>query len=320
VAVVGYGSIGRRHFENLGRLGVAGRVVVRRARGANPAFAPPADACVVHDDGEAIRRGLDLAIVSNPTSLHAETARRYLESGVPVLVEKPLAANEPEARGIVELADRLGVPAGVAYPLRYHPAYALAQRTITAGHLGRLLDGKAWFESYLPDWHPWEDYRHGYAARNDLGGGVLPTLDHEIDFLLWCLGRPARVQGQRWSSGTLETDVDDTASIDLQFASGLGASIMLSFGRHGRRRGFAFAGSMAALRYSEERGRLERHASERRPADLLWDGSAYDVNQMYIDMLAAALGSVASAAPSPLPIPLRAGLEALVVMNQVRPR
>ena len=53
-----------------------------------------------------------------------------------------------------------------------------------------MLYAKAWFESYLPSWHPWEDYGLSYAARKDLGGGALRTLDHEIDFLELVPGDP----------------------------------------------------------------------------------------------------------------------------------
>ena len=50
-----------------------------------------------------------------------------------------------------------------------------ADRAATAweGIAGRLVSARAQFGQYLPDWHPWEDYRASYSGRADLGGGAL---------------------------------------------------------------------------------------------------------------------------------------------------
>src|SRR5688572_30326857 len=209
--VVGYGSIGRRHAENLLALGIRRLLIVRRATRQNTAFHPPAEVEVVHEAEAAIERGVDLAIICTPTRLHFQAAAPFLAAGMPVLIEKPVAADVAEGRRLQMLAEKHETPCGTAYCMRYHPAYALARATIQQGRLGKVLYAKAWFESWLPDWHPWEDYRQSYAARSDLGGGVLPTLDHEIDFLSWCLGRPHCISGVSHRSGALEMEVDDTA-------------------------------------------------------------------------------------------------------------
>ncbi|MEX2121838.1 MAG: Gfo/Idh/MocA family oxidoreductase [Pirellulales bacterium] len=318
VAVVGYGSIGRRHFDNLGRLGVASRIVVRRPHGANAAFTPPADTRVVHSHREALAEGLDLAIIANPTRLHVMTALEYAEAGVAVLVEKPLAAELSECGRLVELASHSGVPIGMAYCLRYHPAYAAARAAIAQGRVGRLLYGKAWFEDYLPDWHPWEDYRDGYAARLDLGGGVLPTLDHELDFLNWCLGAPASATGCALRSGALDMDAPDVAMLAIRYPGGVAVDAVLSLCRRDRTRGFEFVGSEATLRFRFETGRLELAAGPDRPPELAWHDPAYDLNQMYLGMLADFLEHLVRPRPQP-PVPLAAGIDSLSLIEMALP-
>lgn len=307
VAIVGYGSIGRRHCENLGTLGVARRVVVRRSHAANPAFAPPDDAVVVLSVRESIESGVDLAIVCNPTSLHVPTARQYIAAGVPTLIEKPLSADLSAERFVVD-ADASGVPVGMAYCMRYHPAYALAREYIRQGRLGRIQSVKAWFESYLPDWHPWEDFRQSYAARADLGGGVLPTLDHELDFINWCCGLPASSSTTTSRSGKLDIHVDDTAQVVMCYP-GYTAEIKLGFAEPNRRRGFEFIGAEAVLRFSFEQQRLELSCGGKNA--VLWHEPDFDLNTMYFAMLSDAVEAIA--AGRPLPVPLRAGLEALRV-------
>jgi predicted dehydrogenase len=310
VAVVGYGSIGRRHCANLAQLGVERTVIVRRGEGWNPAFVPPDDAIVFHSVPESIETGIDLAIVCNPTAFHVSVAREYFAADISVLIEKPLSADAAQARRLVADAEASGVPAGMAYCLRYHPAYALAREQVRQGALGDLRTARAWFESYLPDWHPWEDYRQSYAARRELGGGVLPTLDHEIDFICWCLGPPRRSTGVVSRSGALDAEIDDTAKLALDYGDH-SAEIELSIGQRQRRRGFEFVGSKRSLFFSFEEQHLRLFDHANRIEKTLWHLPDYEINQMYLALLNDALNSLA--AGRPLPIPLRAGLDALYV-------
>lgn len=311
VAVVGLGSIGRRHLENLGQLGVGRRIVVRRPHGANPAFASPADAIVVHSNQAAIAEGLDAAIICNPTSDHVTAALEFLAAGVCVLVEKPISHRLAEAERLVAAANRSGVRAAMAYVMRYHPAYRLAADAIEAGRLGELAYAKIWFEAYLPDWHPWEDYRQSYAARRELGGGALPTLDHEIDFLNWRLGTPEMAAGCSGRSGALDMDADDWAMLAIRYSQGVHASGTFSLCRRDRSRGFEFVGRRATLRFRFETARLELLAGDREP-EPLWHGAGYDLNDAYFEMLGDFLGDVLDPRLQQS-APLEAGLHALRV-------
>lgn len=308
VAVVGYGSIGRRHCDNLARLGVGRRVAIRRPSASNPAFVAPDGVLVLHSIEDSIANGIDLAMICNPTSLHMAAARQYLAAGVAVLVEKPLAADLLEAERFTAEAEASSVPTGMAYCLRYHPAYVVAREHLRQGTLGRIRQARAWFESYLPDWHPWEDFRQSYAARSDLGGGVLPTLDHEIDFMLWCLGPPRGSTGIISRSGLLDADIDDTARLSFAY-DGHTAELTLSIGNRRRRRGFEFVGDKASLLFSFEGQHLRWIDHERQTETTLWRKPDYDVNQMYLALLDDTLKALADGAP--FPVPIGSGLEAL---------
>ena len=285
-AIVGFGSIGRRHAENLKKLGMDRLVVVRRLSGRNPAFTPPAGTRVVTSHDEAIAEGLDFAVICSPTRLHVESARPYLAAGIPILMEKPISDEYAGARQLAEEASRRGVPACMAYCMRYHPAYAAARAAIRAGTIGRVLYAKAWFECYLPAWHPWEDYRQSYAARKDLGGGALRTLDHEIDFLNWCLGTPQAVVGSSRRTAALDGDADDHAALLIRYADGADAAVQLSLCRRDRSRGFEFVGEQGTLRYRWEDEKLLAFGADGTSVSVLLDHQGYDINQMYVDLLA----------------------------------
>ena len=145
---------------------------------------------VVANDAEAIAAGIDFAPICNPTRFHVDTAHRYVAASIPVLVEKPISDQCDDAKQLVEDSFRHGTPGCMAYCMRYHPAYAAARQALRAGAIGHVLYTKAWFESYMPLWHPWEDYCAVVCGPQDLGGGACARLIIEIDFLNWCLGTP----------------------------------------------------------------------------------------------------------------------------------
>ena len=84
--------------------------------------------------------------------------------------------------------------------------------------IGKLIAGQIHFGSYLPERHPWEDYRSGYGAQKKLGGGVtLDAMSHHLNALIFMLGQPKKVLGSVSKRSDLEIDVDDTADVLVKF-------------------------------------------------------------------------------------------------------
>jgi predicted dehydrogenase/nucleoside-diphosphate-sugar epimerase len=82
--------------------------------------------------------GVDVAHVLVPPDLHVAVARSLLESGIGVLVEKPLALSSAEGRELQSLADRMGLPLGVNHNNVHHPAFARLLEHVRAGRVGRV--------------------------------------------------------------------------------------------------------------------------------------------------------------------------------------
>ena len=81
----------------------------------------------------------DAAIVSVPTSEHAAVALPLLEAGVPVLVEKPIAAEVEEARALIDAARAAGVALAVGHVERFNPAVRALEERLRDGALGRVF-------------------------------------------------------------------------------------------------------------------------------------------------------------------------------------
>ncbi|MBU2456285.1 MAG: gfo/Idh/MocA family oxidoreductase, partial [Proteobacteria bacterium] len=89
---------------------------------------------------------------------------------------------------------------------------------------------RAEWGEYIPNWHPWEDYRCSYSARKDLGGGAILTLIHPLDYLYWLFGEVKRIHASMRSISSLQTDTDDDlAEITLEFTSGVIGQVHLDY-------------------------------------------------------------------------------------------
>jgi len=120
------------------------------------------------------------------------------------------------------------------------------------------------FGEYLPAWHPWEDYRQGYAARSDLGGGVVLTQCHSLDYLPWLVGRAKSVWGFTGKISDLEVDVEDTAEIGLRFESGALGNLHLDFNQQPPAHRFEIIGTKGTIKWDLSDGatRIYRASAE----------------------------------------------------------
>lgn len=223
--MIGLGSIGQRHARNLRAL--LGEELVLSALRSRRGTAVVTDHLAIGDgdveadcDGgiftdieEALAPGPDLVFVCTPTGLHVPAVRAAVGAGAAVFVEKPLSSSMD---GIAELLEEAGTRqavVAVGCQMRFHPALRRLRDLLAAGAIGRVVHAQVEQGEYLPSFHPYEDYRQSYASRRDLGGGVVLTQIHELDYVQWLFGVPTSVFAVGGRLGDLDIDVEDVASI-----------------------------------------------------------------------------------------------------------
>jgi predicted dehydrogenase len=226
VLVVGLGGIGQRHARNL-----------RATLGADVEILgcdPRRDIPVLSDrlqiePGDTLERKLGLRMFSdlelalgqqpravfvcNPTSQHVPVALRAARAGCALFIEKPLSHEYAQVDELIALVEGRRLNAAVGYQMRFHPCLRRLRALIQEKRVGRIVSVRAEVGEYLPGWHTYEDYRQSYAARRDLGGGVILTQIHELDYLCWLFGLPRSVYAVGGHLSGLEIDVEDTAEI-----------------------------------------------------------------------------------------------------------
>ena len=225
---VGLGAIGQRHLRNVRRLrGDAIDIMAWRARGllnvvTDDLVIEPNVDIVAHYGirlvptlKAALAERPTVTFVCNPSSLHVPVALAALRAGSHVFVEKPLSNNMVGVKALVAEACRSGQVCYVGYQLRFHPAICRLFDALQNSAIGRILAVRAVIGEYLPNFHRYEDYRSTYAARRDLGGGVVLSQIYELDYLSLLFGTPRRVFAMGGQLSDLEIDVEDTATILL---------------------------------------------------------------------------------------------------------
>ncbi len=223
IAVVGAGDIGRRHMQaiQLDGTAVLAAIVDPAPLGASvaqmlgvPYFTdlPSMNAAM----------GPDGIIIAAPNSQHVSLATYCIESGTPVLVEKPIADDIADAYRLADLSERSGVPVLVGHHRRHNPHIQRARAIVRDGSLGAITAVSATWLVRKPD-----DY-FKVAWRTRAGGGpILINMIHDIDCLRFVVGEIEAVTGIT-SHSRRALEVEDTAAAILRFENGALATIVLS--------------------------------------------------------------------------------------------
>ncbi len=207
ILFIGLGSIAKRHIVNLGSIQEIGFSisVLRSGHGREiPVDIEQSIDSVLLSDDELDNR-YDVVYITNPTSLHYETLKKYHELSDAFFIEKPVFVTGEED---ISVFPDQGKKYYVACPLRYCNViqWLKLNMEFSSIHSMRVISS-----SYLPEWRPGTDYRDTYSAHKYMGGGVSIDLIHEWDYISYLIGFPTSVKNLIRRKSNLEIDSDDIA-------------------------------------------------------------------------------------------------------------
>jgi predicted dehydrogenase len=200
VGVIGVGALGQHHARHLAGLDEVGLVGVHDVDTGRAVEIADTLATKAFADMDDLLRRVEAVTVAVPTPVHLEVGMRALELGVPVLMEKPLAATLAEADRLIALARRQRLQLQVGHIERYNRALRAAEP---------YLDGPRYIESLrLAPFQP----------RGTDVAVVLDLMIHDLDLVLHLTGSTAtevRASGLPVLSSHL-----DIANARVEFANG----------------------------------------------------------------------------------------------------
>lgn len=223
IALLGAGLIGRRHASLM-----MAEPEVRLQAIVDPteqgrAYAESLGVSWYADPATMLAAGRpDGVLVATPNALHVEHGLLAIAAGVPVLVEKPLAADLAGARQLVDAADKAGVPLLTGHHRRHNPMIQRARALVAEGRLGKIVSVHGFFWTLKPD--PYFDV----AWRRQPGAGpVLINLSHDVDLLRYLCGEIVEVRAIS-KNDVRGFPVDETCVVLLRFANGALGTINIS--------------------------------------------------------------------------------------------
>ncbi len=226
ILVIGYGSIGKRHVNNLLSLGFSCVYVLSRQKISN------ADNRITFIRNlETIKsKSVYATIICSATSEHILDTIKAIGLNSHILIEKPITNSISDLDKLKVLTRSYKKIIRTGYMLRYHPAIIQIKNIIKDRRYGEVLYCTTYWSEYLPNWHPFEDYALSYAARKDLGGGVALTLSHDIDLVSWLFDFKILSTKSIKSHGrNINVDVETGFDVLYAFEGGFHAHTHLDF-------------------------------------------------------------------------------------------
>ena len=213
VAAIGVGSLGRHHGRNYAEMAVEGRVEMIGVCDANAetAASVAADNGVVSfTDWHELIGKVDAVSIATPTETHCGIACAFLDAGVHVLVEKPIAPTLAEADKMIAAAAKSGAKLMVGQLERYNPAMVALRP-----HVTRPL----YFEIHRVSPFP------NRSLDVDV---VLDVMIHDLDAIQWLVGEGVKVSEIRAVGIPVISDKVDAANARIEFENGAVANITAS--------------------------------------------------------------------------------------------
>lgn len=267
-AIIGYGLAGSVFhaplIESTLGLTVASVVTANPERAAQARRELPA--ARVLPDPEAVfadSGAQDFVVVATPNDLHAPLARRALGAGLPVVVDKPLALNAAEARGLVEDAESAGLLLVPFMNRRWDSEQLTVRRLLTEGALGEVLRMESRFERWRPELG---DARWREQTAPARGGGILLDLGpHLVDQALQLFGPVEAVYAE--ISSPRGGAADDDAFLALRHETGVRSHLWTSAFAAAPGPRLRVLGDRAAFVITDLDGQEEALRAGRRPGD-----------------------------------------------------
>ena len=282
LAIIGLGSIGRRHLGNFHTIGVEPLAAWDADAAARAAAAKQFPFATITETLEAAVDGAAGVAVCTPPDSHLALGRLAADRRAHVMIEKPLTQSADGVEAWLHDCDAKGLRVLTAYNWRYWPPMLLAERLLKEGRIGALRAARTEYAYHLPHHrYPGRDYRQFYMAKAAQGGGCLLDESHAIDYMRWLCGEIVEVSAVVDRISSLEIDTDDIADLTVRFESGAVGNIHMNLFAWNMHSHFELMGERGVLQWR----RFENEIRLFDPKADRWEvyPSTAQLNDMYVE-------------------------------------
>lgn len=281
IVVVGYGSIGRRHIGNIAKLEIGAEVYCFRR--SNSSIEEFPHVRILTEVEEVKTLNPDVIFVCNPSHLHFVWIELAVELNSHIFVEKPMVTTEVDFNRAKDYANSFHDKVFfIGFMMRYHKGIVALNEQLSSGRIGSPYHARLEFGGYLPSW-PYPKYKQSYAARKDMGGGVIFTISHELDTAQYLFGYDAELTVVKSSTNLLDITGEEMAELILNYPDKQ-VSIHLDYLQRDYHRTIRVLGDRGSLMWDWNAGTVTLKKVGEEP-EIVFEETDFDVNQLYVDEL-----------------------------------
>jgi UDP-N-acetyl-2-amino-2-deoxyglucuronate dehydrogenase len=224
VGLIGTGAIANMHARAYRNLGFDLVACYNKSDARGHDFAQRWNVKFVDSARELCHHpALDYVDVCSFPDSHLEPVRLCAEIKRPVMLQKPIATNLPEAREMIDLAQAAGVKLGVMSQHRFDDATLFLKRAIPAGRLGKIIEADAYVKWFRGDEYYSRPIKGSWQTEG--GGALINQAIHQVDILLHLIG-PVREVSGLWQLGARH-NIESEDVVNAQFLYRSGATGVL---------------------------------------------------------------------------------------------
>lgn len=278
IIIIGFGSIGRRHYQNLKQLGYTNIWIYdseKKVRDRAPKK-------ILNLTVNALTP-FTIAFICSPNHLHIRHALVCARAGCHLFIEKPLSHSLKDIKKLQTLCRQKRLIHMVACNMRFHPCLRLMKDYLMKKKLGAIYSIAHEFGYYLPFWRPKQNYRTNYAAKRLTGGGIILDDIHEFDLLFW-LNDFSPVIESSFIYGhvsNLQIKTEDTCVASFKFKNNVIGSVRCDYLQKHYARSCKIIGEHGSLTWDFNDNRVL--LGDLKGVRELYAVKNYETNSMYLD-------------------------------------
>tara|TARA_B100001057_G_scaffold497538_1_gene601911 strand:- start:757 stop:1761 length:1005 start_codon:yes stop_codon:yes gene_type:complete len=301
--IVGAGSIGKRHIRNAISIGVLPENIISldtRDDRLNEVKELGIKK-VYKDFDKALEEEFDAAIICSPTSLHLEQSLKLAKINKHLLIEKPLDSKLEGSDELLEISNKKKLTMMIAYIFRFHPAIKFIKDKLNENLIGKIYYFRGEFSEYLPDWHPYEDYRSFYMASKKQGGGSILDQCHIMDLSHHLIGDFSSVLAINTKISNLEINADDISELIVKHKNGVLSSIHTDIFGRSHKKSLEIKGELGNIVWDFYKNKVDIYQADGKKLET-FENFDKDFNNCYIEELKHFISSYQSQNKSNIPL------------------
>ncbi len=222
ILVVGLGSMGKRRIRNLLKLGfkdiIGFDVTISRRTETGKKFPILIESSI----NDALKHKPNVMIISTPPDKHLNYVKIAVKNNIDFFTEVNLISEH--VKKIIQLTQKTSLICSPSFTMHFHPLIKELKKLLQKNTIGKILIIQHHSGHYLPNWHPWEDYRKFFVSKK-ITGGAREVVPVELVWLTYLFNEIKLVVANVEKISNLDVKIDDIYQILMKFKNNISCTL-----------------------------------------------------------------------------------------------